>query len=326
MEAVTSSYFRDQLQERRQKLTAVAVHTASDQQILSLLRQVDAALERVSNGTFGLCEVCHDPIESNRLLSDPLTRFCLDHLTAEQQKALEADLGLAAKVQDVLLPQKQIQLDGWEASYHYVAAGPVSGDYCDLIPTEEGDLFFLLGDISGKGVAASMLMSHLHAIFRTLIPLRLTITELAQRANRLFCESTMASSYATLVCGKAGRSGQVELCNAGHCPPLAAKAGQVTSMKATGLPIGLFCDGQFGIERADLAQNDFLVVYTDGLTEARNRKGDEYGELRLINLLAKEHTHSPHRLIEVCMDDLAGFRQGEPLTDDLALMALRRLF
>jgi phosphoserine phosphatase RsbU/P len=323
MEPVTSAYFREQLQERRDKLAQVDSQPGRNPQFQGLLRQVDAALERMENGSFGLCEVCHDPIETDRLLADPLLCFCLDHLTTDQQRALEADLGLAAKIQGVLLPQKQIQWAGWEASYHYAASGPVSGDYCDFITPEGGDFFFLLGDISGKGVAASMLMSHLHAIFRALIPLGQTLNEVVTRANRLFCESTMASSYATVVCGKAGRSGEVELCNAGHCPPLVVRSGQLVSLGATGLPLGLFCDAQFGVEKLELKREDSLLLYTDGVTEARNHAGEEYGEPRLTSLLATQYSLPPSRLIEVCLRDLTAFRQGEPLTDDHTMMVLR---
>jgi sigma-B regulation protein RsbU (phosphoserine phosphatase) len=324
MEPVTSTYFREQLQERRHRLSDATSQPGRSPQLVGLLRQVDAALERMENGSFGLCEVCHDPIETDRLLADPLLCFCLDHLNTDQQRALEADLGLAARIQGVLLPQKQIQWAGWEASYHYVASGPVSGDYCDFITTESGDSFFLLGDISGKGVAASMLMSHLHAIFRALIPLGLSLNEVVTRANRLFCESTLASSYATVVCGKAGGSGEVELCNAGHCPPLAVRSGQLISLGATGLPIGLFCDAQFGVEKLELKPEDSLLLYTDGITEARNQAGEEYGEPRLTSLLATHHSLLPSKLIEVCLRDLAAFLRGEPLTDDQTMMVLRR--
>src|SRR6185369_2759205 len=112
-------------------------------------------------GTYGYCEVCKDPIEADRLLADPILRFCIDHLTPAQQHDLQEDLKLAARIQKGLLPQA-ISFDGWEVCYHYEPAGVVSGDYCDLIPSQSGDLYFVVGDVSGKGVPASMLMAHLH--------------------------------------------------------------------------------------------------------------------------------------------------------------------
>ena len=106
-------------------------------------------------------------IEADRLLCNPLLRFCLDHLSQDEQRALERDLTLAAGIQRTLLPRADWAIDGWQARYHYQPANLVSGDYCDLIESD-GSFLFLLGDVAGKGVAASMLMSNLHGTFRTL--------------------------------------------------------------------------------------------------------------------------------------------------------------
>ena len=133
-----------------------------------------------------------------RLIANPLTRLCLDHLSPKEQRALEDDLELAARIQTGLLPQPSQKIDGWEIAYHYQPAGIVSGDYCDLISSDDQSLLFVLGDVSGKGVAASMLMAHLQAMFRTLISINLPLEEIVERASRVFCESTLPTHYATL--------------------------------------------------------------------------------------------------------------------------------
>src|SRR5262249_47031945 len=156
----------------------------------------------------------------DRLIADPLLCFCLDHLTAKEQQALQSDLELASRIQRGLLPDSTVRVGAWEASYRYEPLGPVSGDHCDLIPTDGGDLWFVLGDVAGKGVAASLLMSHLRAMFRALVPIGLPLHETMARASRVFCESTLPNLYATLVVGRAGADGSVELCNAGHPPVL----------------------------------------------------------------------------------------------------------
>jgi sigma-B regulation protein RsbU (phosphoserine phosphatase) len=199
---------RDQLLERRRRLEQAAVAAGETGQVRNLIQEVDAALARIETGSYGLCQVCHEPIEAERLICDPLSRFCLDHLTPSQQRALEGDLQLAARIQRGLLPDPHFHHNAWAVAYHYAPAGIVSGDYCDLIRSERGDLYFILGDVSGKGVAASMLMVHLQAMFRTLIPLGLPLQELVERASRVFCESTLPTHYATLVCGKAAASGE----------------------------------------------------------------------------------------------------------------------
>ena len=167
-----------------------------------MLQEVDTALERLESGTYGLCEVCHDPVEAERLIANPLERFCLDHLNANQRRALEDDLNLASQIQRGLLPAHNLRFDGWHFDYRFEPAGLVSGDYIDIIQTGETDLYFALGDVSGKGVAASMLMAKLHAVFRSLIPLGLGVDQLTERASRLFGESMLPGQYATLICGR----------------------------------------------------------------------------------------------------------------------------
>src|SRR5262249_11218044 len=150
--------------------------------------------------------------EADRLIANPLERFCIDHLNARERQALEDDLNLAAQIQRGLLPAHNLLLKGWHFDYGYEPAGPVSGDYVDIIQSEGSDLFFALGDVSGKGVAASMLMAKLHAVLRGLIPLKLEVDQLAERASRLFGESTLPGQYATLICGRASSNGEISLC------------------------------------------------------------------------------------------------------------------
>jgi sigma-B regulation protein RsbU (phosphoserine phosphatase) len=170
-----------------------------------------------------------------------------------------------------------------------------------------------------------MLMAHLHAIFRSLITLDLPVSQLVEQANRVFCESTAPEYFATLVCGKASGSGAVEVCNAGHCPPLWVQGDEVTSIEATGLPVGLFCSGQYSVKKMQLAAGDSLLLYTDGLSEARNGSDAEYGIERLSKLVGGCHRFSPRALIAACLGDLAAFQSGTQKTDDLTLVAVRRV-
>lgn len=325
MEAIEYTHIRPQLMARRRRLEAAIAEAEEPAQLAELLQAVDAALERLDRGTYGLCEICHEPIEPERLLADPLVCICLDHLTADQQRALEQDLDLAAQIQGAMLPKNHVRLELWEACYFYEPAGPVSGDYCDLLPAaDKGDLVFLIGDVSGKGIAASLMMTYLHAIFHSLIPLGLPVNRLVGRANKLLCESTGAMNYATLVFGRASQSGEVELCNAGHLPPLVVRGNEVIRLKTTSLPVGLFCEGQFVTNRVQLEPGDSLLLYTDGLTEAWNGT-EEYGLERLSKLAATLHSVPPEATINACRQDLAAFMSGAQRTDDLTLMAIQRL-
>jgi sigma-B regulation protein RsbU (phosphoserine phosphatase) len=325
MESTVQPIFREQLLERRQLLEAAGPVSGAAAEVRRLLLDVDAALRRMDEGTFGLCEACADPIEPDRLVADPLTRFCLDHLTPIEQRALQQDLDLAMRIQRELLPKADVRLDGWEVAYHYQPAGPVSGDFCDLIPGAAGDWYFLVGDIAGKGVAAAMLMAHLSAMLRTLISVGLPLGELVERASRAFCESTLPAHYATLVCGRASASGEIEICNAGHPPPLLMRAGAITPLDATGLPIGMFCSEQFSSRTERLAPGDTLLLYTDGLIEARNPAREDYGAERLCIFAASAGHLRPQAVVDACVHDVREFSAARVLTDDLTLMALRRM-
>jgi sigma-B regulation protein RsbU (phosphoserine phosphatase) len=315
------------LLERRERLEAVMASSRANESLRQLLNEVDSALERMEAGTYGICEACHETIEKDRLITDPLVRYCLDHLSTSQRRALEEDLELASQLQRGLLPPQNLAFAGWEVCHHYQPLGLVSGDYCDVVTheNESEDVYFALGDVSGKGVAACMLMSQLHAILRTLVASGLTVQALVERASRVFCQSTISSLFATLVLVRAGQSGQIEVCNAGHCPALLQHGGAVTELGATGVPLGLFCEGVYPTQNAEMARGDTLLLYTDGVSEARSATEAEYGAERLKELAASNPGLSAQALVAACINDLDGFRAGAPLLDDLTIMAIRRV-
>src|SRR5690348_2973053 len=315
---------REQLLERRQILQRSITGPAPRAELIGLLHQVDQALERMDSGTYGRCLVCHDAIEPERLAADPLTCFCLDHLTPADQRALERDLHLAREIQCGLLPKTDARFGRWQISFHYQPAGLVSGDYCDVVDAGRSGLYFMLGDVSGKGIAAAMLMANLHALFRALISAGLPLGELVRQASRAFCETTLAAHYATLVCGHAFPSGEVELCNAGHLPSLHLHAGQVAELPSTGLPLGMFCNQEFALGRVHLRSGDALLLYTDGLTEAEDASGSPYGAERLSRLAAGACGSEPEQLLALCRKDLDAFCARATLRDDLTVMAVSR--
>ncbi len=315
---------REQLLERRVRLES-AIESTNDHRLSQLLQDVDSALEQVGTAAYGLCKACHEPIEAERLISDPLTEYCLDHLTPAQKCDLQRDIELAADIQSALLPEKHLRFGGWEIYYHYEPAGPVSGDYCDLLTDpDEQQLSFLLGDVSGKGIAASMLMTHMHAMFRTLSAAPHSLSTSLAGANRIFCESTVPSSFATLVAGRAAPSGRMQISNAGHCSPFLASGDRVSKLESAGLPLGLFCSGEYPSTEVELSQGDTLFLHSDGLSEARNRDDEDYGLERISEFLAGHHALSPELLIKSCLAEVKSFSGGPPLADDLTMMAIRR--
>ncbi len=323
MAPTESLFIRTELEVRRERLIAASQSNLTDSSIRQLLDSVDAALSRLNAGTFGICEHCHDSIEAARLICDPLLRFCLDHLSAEEQRELEKDLVLAAGIQRTLLPRADWAIDGWQARYHYQPSNMVSGDYCDLIESNGGFLF-LLGDVAGKGVAASMLMSHLHATFRTLAEQHLPLQKMMEHANRLFSESTTAGQYATMIVGYARPDGKVSYVSAGHLPLFHISSGSVRPCESTGVPLGMFCTTNFTECELTLGPGDKLLLYTDGLTEIFNAAGDEFGIARVQSLAKRHAAAAPDAILKACLEEMSKFTAAAKQTDDLTLLVLHR--
>lgn len=326
MGTTSESYLQSQLEERRKRLETAMGSGAADGAITALLTEVDAALERMRDGSFGICEECHGPVERERLLADPLVRVCIDHLNEPERRALERDLELASSVQRALLPPHDVRTDGWQIHYCYEPAGVVSGDYCDVIPASgDGALvtgaFLALGDVSGKGVAASLMVTQLHAMFRSLANSGLPLSELLVRVNRLFCESTTAGQYATLVCARALAGGAVELSSAGHLPVFLLRNAEVRSFDANSMPLGMFREGNYPTQKIWLKPGESLVFYTDGLTESLDAASNEYGLRRLAEFLNGRHGLAPDALTAACLDEIKKFSAIQH--DDRTMLVLR---
>ena len=315
---------RTQLLRRREQLQQARADLRNPQ-LVNLLKEVDSALRRIEEGSFGVCEHCHDAVEDQELITNPLVRFCLDCLPPEQQRLLERDLELAAQIQTRLLPKRDMRVDGWNVAYHYQPFGIVSGDYCDLIPGPNKTLYFLLGDVSGKGVASSMLMANLSATFRTLVPLGMPLPQMVERANRVFSESTLPMQFATLISGKITPDGGLELVNAGHNPALVFAGDSVQVVESSAMPVGMFADQEFVSSKSRLSKGDAVLLYTDGVSEALNPENQEYGLERLADLILKCREAKSSELLARCVEDLAIFRNGVPAFDDETLMVIQRL-
>ncbi len=324
MENLELIKLRKQLSERQSRLKEAVERSNKPQHLVSLLQKVDSALERMDRGAYGICEVCHEPIEEERLIVNPLITFCLDHLTKHEQKLLEEDLSLASKIQRALLPKNNFSELGYEINYHYQPAGLVSGDYCDiLVDSENKNILFLVGDISGKGIAASMLMTHVHALVHSLSTLNLPLNELMERVNRIFCESSLYSHFITMILGKISENGKVEICNAGHCLPIIIKQNEIISLDSTGMPLGIFQTGSYTTIEINLTVGDTILLYTDGLSEA-NRDGEEFGTERINKIALSNYNASSNKLINSFLSKINEFSNSKTLYDDLTIMAIHK--
>lgn len=323
--AILPTDFRPELLDRRERLLAVSRSRPDDVGISRLLSEVDAALGRIEAGTFGFCETCHDPIEPEYLAREPIARFCLGDLSARERKSLEEDLESAARIQKSHLPRLATTVPGWEFAFAFEPAGPVSGDFCDVVAHEGSDeATFLLGDVSGKGIPAAMLASSLQATVRTLATPGLPVCTLVEKANRVFRSASVSRVFATLVCGRAAPGGELQLCNAGHCPPFLSSGEGVREISPTGLPVGTFLSSTYARHDLRLAEGDCLVAYSDGLTEARDGGGAEYGSERVAAVLRDLGRPSAREVVAACLADLHSFTGGGAREDDLSLLVVRR--
>lgn len=327
MDTALAASIRSQLLDRRDRLQRAVAGISPADDLLRLLHDVDGALERMEAGRFGMCEVCHTPVLDDDLVAHPLTPYCLCELSSAQQDALQRDLNLARRVQMSLLPRQDLATGGWQVHFRYWPAGPVSGDYLDVVSRNgrASDSYFLLGDVSGKGLAASLLMARLSALLRSLIESGPPLAELVTRANRLFSENELSSHFATLVCARATPAGRVEVCNAGHCPPLVARGGDVQQVDSGGMPVGIASDGAYETQSLSLAPGDTLLFYSDGVSEAMNPEHEQFGVERLIDCVRRHAPQPPVGLAAAILRDVSSFRAGAPPHDDVSLMIVRRM-
>jgi len=293
--------------------------------LIELLRRLDTALAELATGTWGVCSVCHESIPSADMETHPLVSICLECMTQEQRDDLEFDIRSASEVQRAFLPPTPLVHGGWEVEYVWKPFGVVSGDHVDLVrpATEREPLHLLLGDVSGKGIAASLLQSQLHALFRALAPLETTLSELLGRANRLLFEATNPSCYATLAATRLYADGRTVLANAGHPRPLLADRRGVRPIEDASMPLGMLHEVAYAEHEIQLRTGDTLLFYTDGLTEAQ-REDEEYGVGRAAAALRRARGLPLNELLAACVNDLAAFLGDAPRGDDLTMVAVRR--
>jgi len=246
-----------------------------------------------------------------------------------QRERLNRELEIAREVQERLFPQELPPIPGLDYRGRCRPAREVGGDYYDFLELPEGKLGVAIGDVSGKGIGAALMMAALEASLRGQAPLTgSNLAELMGRLNRLVYESSSANRYATFFYAQYdSKSRQLIYVNAGHNPPFVLRktAGDwlVTRLEAGGAVVGLLRDfpyqqGSFGLEPDDL-----LVAFTDGVSEAMNTTDQEWGEEQLIETAKVCHTLPTGEIITTIMAAADAFAAGAPQHDDMTLVVLR---
>ena len=208
-----------------------------------------------------------------------------------EQEKIQRDLALAAEVQRRLLPAQPPRCAAATFAAFTLPARTVGGDYYDFLDLAEGRIGIAVADIAGKGIAAALLTSAVHASLRVMAAERdLPASQLAAQMNRFLHGSTRTSSYATFFYAQLdARTGRLSYVNAGHNPPYLVRrvetGSEITELSTGGTVLGLFPEVEYEDGVVDLRPGDLLVAFTDGVPEARNTQGEEFGEERLKDLL-----------------------------------------
>lgn len=302
----------------------VHLGTATSQDVFQVISELKDALERIDSGQFGQCRECNGEVEPEQLALDFTNCVCLDHYSKDQIHALENDLELAAKVQRQLLPCCVPSLPGIKIAAHAEPACIVGGDYYDFFQFNNSNAQgIVLSDVMGKGLPASILMSNLQASLRILGPEHDELPALAVRLNKLFRYNLTLIRFITLFLAKIDiDSGTLHYCNAGHNPPLwwQAASRSIKWLEPTGPAIGLVHEPKYAAKTLQLNPGDLLLLYTDGLIEARNPDGEEFGDHRLASYV-KDYIHEPaDALLTGIRQAAASFSGG--FQDDVTMVVL----
>jgi phosphoserine phosphatase RsbU/P len=252
-------------------------------------------------------------------------RAAADRLEAERRAAHE--LEIATQVQARLFPQRQPRLRALEYAGACVQTRSVGGDYYDFLELGKERLALVIGDIVGKGMPAALLMANLQANLRSLCAIALEQPEqLLQLVNRVFRENTADNAFATLFYSEFDdRTRCLRYANCGHLPALLVRAaGCVERLESTAPALGIFSEWDCPTSECQLVPGDLLTIYTDGVTEAFNPSGEEFGEQRLIDILHRSRDLSPKDLIATIFDEVHRFSPHEQ-RDDVTLIVARCL-
>lgn len=252
------------------------------------------------------------------------------HLAEEaaERKRLEQEVSLAREIQVSLLPDSLPEVEGWDIVAGNIPSRGVSGDFFKVeLRHDENEVVLMLSDVSGKGIAASLLTASLEALSAGPIHDGVAPEDIFNSVSHLLFERTPPEKYATsFIASVDHKTGTLRYCNAGHNPGLLLRAnGDTEWLESTGMPLGIMPEGVFTAGERTLEVGDSLILYTDGITEPENPEEEEYSEERLRAVCVKNHTEPLTEIKAAIEKDLHDFVRGVPFPDDQTLVLIRRM-
>jgi len=303
---------------------------ARQSETLSQIPALDSALERAQENTLGRCKVCHETVDDHLLQMDFESCVCLEHLSPEERGRLESELELAVKVQRAILPHALPSVKGWELAAYSQPASIVGGDYFDFVKFGDSAQGFLIADVMGKGMPASMLMANLQASMRIIIPESNSPLQVVERVNRLFRHNITLTKFVSLFIGHLDpESGILTYVNAGHNPPFVVSStadnqDSFVELQPTGPAIGLVEEATFETRKVSIGKGSSLVLFTDGFVEGHAASGEEFGTERLRKTVVRLSGKSVQELATGIQRELQNFTGRSSLQDDATLIILQR--
>jgi phosphoserine phosphatase RsbU/P len=305
--------------DKKPVIEAVDVTVAARQSDLLGILYLDS---RAPSSTFSALdrEVVRSLAHEAATLIDNARLFAAARVKAR----LDHDIEIASKIQQGLLPKEMPNLPDVAVAGSTLACYSVGGDCFDVIDLDRGRHGFFVGDISGKGIPAALLATLLQGIFFTTASMDIPLTAVFSRVNRYLAERAGGDRYATVFYGVLDQSGAFEYVNAGHVPPLLKrKSGKIERLDLASFPVGMFPEAEYESASIKLEKGDFLVIYTDGVSEAVNTKTEMFEEERLQHLLETFQGQTVEQLAETIREGVKAFTQGAPQSDDITVLVVQ---
>jgi serine phosphatase RsbU (regulator of sigma subunit) len=245
----------------------------------------------------------------------------------EADRLIKRDLAQAAEIQKRMLPDDAPHVDGADLAGFNAACRTVGGDYYDFFPYSGGRVGLALGDVSGKGMPASLMMMALHARVQVLAEDPGDLAAFMTRLNKATCANCPSNRFITFFFSVLDTAtGDVAFANAGHNPPIVLRAsGEARMLEGGGPVLGILPIAPYREDHAHVDRGGLLVLYSDGVTEATNTNQDEFGEERLIEALRCHRTEPAAAIVDAVMKEVVQFAAGAPQADDITLLVAKRV-
>lgn len=228
-------------------------------------------------------------------------------------------------IQQSLMPEQSPKVKGWDIWLFTRSANDVGGDLLDFIQIDENKFGVAVGDVAGKGLSAALLMAKLQSSIRALVYDYPLLESLGKKLNTIFYRDSPSKIFASLVYLEIrSDSNEIKMINAGHYPPIITKGNSIDQLIKNAPALGLMKDAAFSEQVVTLSQNDFMVIYSDGLTEAKNINGEFFGESRLLELMKDKKNFTANQLGEMIIANVDFFIEKVPAHDDLTLAILKK--